>query len=254
MKLTAKAIYVPVLVAGLITNSTLVKETSGEQYQEIIPQEQTYYQDFNTINHITNYLVRLEVEKKIKENKQKQYLEEKIKQQEKEIERINSRNDFINYIFNSSKIQIANNFDLTEPSNLSEEEADKLLEETGLEGLGKYFVEAEKEYGVNALYLMSHAAWESGWGSSKIYKTKNNLFGYQAYDDSPGESARKFETPSEGIMIVAKYIKDHYLNEDGQFYNGKNLKGMNIKYASDENWSEGIASVMKTIIKKTEIL
>ncbi len=38
--------------------------------------------------------------------------------------------------------------------------------------------EASGDYGLNPIYILAHAIWESGWGRSTIARIKNNLFGY----------------------------------------------------------------------------
>ncbi len=141
--------------------------------------------------------------------------------------------------------------DLRKSSELTVGQADQLLEGTGLEGLGKAFVEAEKKYQVNAYYLIAHAAWESGWGNSRISREKNNIFGYMAYDNSPYNSAKGFKTKAESIDVVAQFISKQYLNEQGMYFHGPTLQGMNVRYASDQNWNRGIAKVMVSLVKKT---
>lgn len=141
--------------------------------------------------------------------------------------------------------------DLRKPSGLSAELADEILKGTGLEGLGKSFVGAEDKFGVNAYYLMAHAAWESQWGKSNLARKKNNLFGYQAYDANPYHDARAFKTKDESIYIVAKYVSVHYLQSNGDHYNGPTLVGMNVKYATDKAWAEGIGSIMNKFIDKS---
>lgn len=155
--------------------------------------------------------------------------------------------DFIIRIKKSNVVE----FDLTQPSGLTVEIANKLLEGTLLKGLGKFFIEAEKKYGVNAYYLIAHAALESGWGTSPLAKNKNNIFGFTAYDRNPS-GARGFKSKAECIDVVAKYISENYLKENGEHYNGPNLKGMNIKYASDKEWSTKIEDIMLGLIKKVE--
>jgi len=140
--------------------------------------------------------------------------------------------------------------DLRKPSGLNVGQADSLLKGTGLEGLGKAFVEAEKNYQVNAFYLIAHAAWESGWGKSRLSREKNNLFGFMAYDGSPYKSAKRFKSKAEGIDVVARYISQHYLDETGRYYHGPTLRGMNVRYATDQNWDRGIAKVIIYLVKK----
>ncbi|GAK42057.1 hypothetical protein TCA2_4549 [Paenibacillus sp. TCA20] len=157
--------------------------------------------------------------------------------------------------------------DLNKPSGISAEAIDKAFAGKGkLAGLGKVFVDLESripaapsplaevigtpnEGGrvINALYLAAHAAWETGWGTSRIFRDKNNLFGYGAYDSSPYESAYTFASPADCVNYAANKIKDNYLTPGGKYYNGPTLEGMNIKYATDKNWAKGIAGVMAKI-------
>lgn len=141
-------------------------------------------------------------------------------------------------------------YDLNTPSYLTAKQIDNILIGTKLEGLGWAYKKAEDTYGVNALYLLAHSALESGWGTSAISNTKNNIFGFTAYDASPGQSATSFATKADCILVVAKYIGEHYLQENGKHYNGSTLKGMNIKYASDQEWAYKIASIMNSAQKK----
>lgn len=136
------------------------------------------------------------------------------------------------------------NYDLRKPSNISIQQADELLKGTKLEGLGKAYVEAEIKYRVNALYLISHSALESGWGTSNLAVNKNNLFGISAYDGDAYDSGSNFSSKEECILWIAEYISKEYLKKDGEHYNGPTLKGMNVKYASDKEWSDKIAQIM----------
>lgn len=118
------------------------------------------------------------------------------------------------------------------------------------------FYELEQKYNVNGLFLASVGIHESGWGTSKIAQDKNNLFGYGAYDATPYESSYTFESYAEGIETLAKSMAKYYLNESGTelsigevatgiYYNGSNLKGINIRYASDELWHEKVYNTME---------
>lgn len=78
--------------------------------------------------------------------------------------------------------------DLTIPSNISSEEVNKMLDGTNLSGLGEAFVKAEKEKGVNALYMLGLACLESGYGNSYFAIERNNLYGWSAYDSNPRKS------------------------------------------------------------------
>ena len=140
---------------------------------------------------------------------------------------------------------------LTEPTNYSAEELNRVysimnIRNNRLAGKGAIFKEAEKRYGVNALYLMAHNALESAWGRSQIANDKNNFFGIAAYDTSPYDSAKKFDDVDKGILGAAKWIRENYIDR-GRDHLGNKATGMNVRYASDPYWGEKIASIMMNI-------
>ena len=122
----------------------------------------------------------------------------------------------------------------------------------------KVFYDMDTKYNINGIFLASIAIHESAWGMSTIANDKKNLFGYGAYDNSPYESAYNFDEYSDGIETVAKALVKYYLNPagtkiydgekaNGSFYNGPTVADVNIKYATDPNWHEGVFSYMKKL-------
>jgi len=157
--------------------------------------------------------------------------------------------------------------DLSKPSGLSLNQFRKILQydENDKNRIFTdncdYFYYAEQEYGINGIFLAAVAIHESGWGSSKISKEKNNLFGYMAYDSSPYDSAQYFESYAEGIDLLARVFVKYYLNEkgievydgniaEGKYYQGNTLKDVNSYYASDDNWSHAVFEIMKKLYGK----
>lgn len=125
------------------------------------------------------------------------------------------------------------------------------------------FYNAEKKYNINGIFLASIAIHESGWASSQIANDKHNLFGYGSYDATPYESSFEFADYSEGIDTVAKSLVKYYLNPSGTkiydnevaaawYYNGPTLKGVNTRYASDENWHSKVFKYMDTLYKRLQ--
>ena len=144
--------------------------------------------------------------------------------------------------------------DLTEPTNYSAEDLDKVfsllnIDNSLLENKGATFKEAEEHYHINALYLLTHSALESDWGRSNIAKDKNNFFGITAYDTTPYLSAKTFDDVDKGILGATKWIKENYIDR-GRTFLGNKASGMNVEYASDPYWGEKIASVMMKINEK----
>ena len=114
-------------------------------------------------------------------------------------------------------------------------------------GLGQYFYEAEQAYGVNSVFLLSIAILESGWGKSTLAQTKNNLFGYQAYDNDPNK-AMYFSSKAEAIHTVGSHLAKNYLRSDGKYYNGATPAGVNVMYCSGGEWASKVVSIMNKVM------
>ena len=122
-----------------------------------------------------------------------------------------------------------------------------------LRNTGKYFIEGQSKYGVNAMTSLSIAMNESARGESEIAKTKFNVFGLNAEDSYP-QGAKKFDSVGQCITSVANNtFSNNYFNPKSWKYNNSNLGnksfGMNVRYASDPYWSEKAAKYMYAIDK-----
>lgn len=157
--------------------------------------------------------------------------------------------------------------DLRKPSGLSLEQFKKVLsgdknDKNNVFGqIAEYFYYAEKQYGINGIFVASVAIHESGWGASAISKNKKNLFGYGAVDSNPYGGAYDFTTYADGIDLLARVFAKYYLNPpgtkiydgteaSGKFYNGTTLSAVNMKYASDKNWANSVYKWMKYLYNK----
>ncbi|WP_213370249.1 Ig-like domain-containing protein [Mesobacillus boroniphilus] len=119
-----------------------------------------------------------------------------------------------------------------------------------LKNFAQDFIDAQNKYGVNAQYLVAHAIWETGWGGSDLRNYKHNLYGYGAYDVCPFTCGYYFPSGSASIDKVAYQVRKDYLEPTGAYYYaeyGPTLVGMNVKYATDQNWKNGIANLMESI-------
>ena len=124
--------------------------------------------------------------------------------------------------------------------------------ESKLRGLGNVLIECQEKYGVNPLLTLGVAINESGWGMSSIAQNKNNIFGMNAVDSSPGESANYFKSASDSVREFTKYYisKGYSDPEDYRYYGGYlggKAFGANVKYASDPFWGEKAAQHAFTI-------
>ena len=116
------------------------------------------------------------------------------------------------------------------------------------------FIKAGQESGLDPRYILAHAALESGWGTSRISRTKNNYFGIGAFDSSPYKSAHTFNPGlAAGIIGGAKWISNNYYNSS---YGQKTLNQMRNnggvhQYATDPEWHNKIARLMDKMPRNT---
>ena len=118
--------------------------------------------------------------------------------------------------------------------------------------IGLTMTSMQNTYGVNALLMSGVAANESAWGTSNIAKTKNNLFGLNAVDSSPGESANYYSDVKVCVKDFAEtYMSKRYLRPGYQYcfgaFLGNKASGINVKYASDPYWGEKAAQHAYTL-------
>jgi hypothetical protein len=152
------------------------------------------------------------------------------------------------YVYNENPyLQI----DLRKPANITANDIISFFNQkrpdSPLKDYAQSFIDAQNKYGVNAQYLVAHAIWETGWDGSNLRNYKHNLFGYSAYNVCPFTCGFYFPTGGDSINFEGYIVRRDYLNETGSFYNGPTLTGMNVRYATDPNWKNGIANLMQSI-------
>lgn len=149
----------------------------------------------------------------------------------------------------SERLTFNYEMNLLTPSYIKEETLAKAFQNTKMQGLEKYFIQAEKETGINALYLAGLAVHESGWNTSKFAEKRNNLFGWQAYDNDL-DKTKYFESKGECILFVAERIKTLYLNENGMFHSGYTIESISSRYASDKEHAKKVYKNIEKILDK----
>lgn len=107
------------------------------------------------------------------------------------------------------------------------------------------FVEAERETGINAVFLAAVAALESRWNTSAVAENKNNLFGWSA-----ATGYADFESKEDCIAEVAGCIKTLYLSPDGIYFNGYTVEAVNIRYNGNEQWETAVLQIMRDIQRR----
>lgn len=135
----------------------------------------------------------------------------------------------------------AETFDLRTPCGVTEEELESVLKHE-LKGMAKYYLAAEEKYGVNAVFLASVSALESGWG--RYCFRENNIFGY---------GRNTFDSYAECIDFVASKISKNYLSEDGRYYSGTTIDAVNQYYNGREVWAETVKSIFNRMLKKVDL-
>ena len=116
---------------------------------------------------------------------------------------------------------------LSETTSLNKIEVnERILSGKGvLQGHAATFITAGEKYGVNDVYLISHALLETGNGKSQLAqgvelygKTVYNMFGIGAYDGTALASGAKFAydagwfSPEAAILGGAKFIAQGYIS------------------------------------------
>lgn len=148
-----------------------------------------------------------------------------------------------------SNLNISFDMNLLTKSNITIEELQKGFANTNMQGLEQYFINAENETGINAIYLAGLATHESGWNTSDFARERNNLFGWQSYDSNL-KATKRFTSKEESIMTVARALKKMYLSENGCYFNGYTISGISKRYASDKQHNQKVFRNMQKIVDK----
>ena len=122
--------------------------------------------------------------------------------------------------------------DMSKPSGVTAADL-KLITRQGLVGLEQAFVNAEKKYKVNALFLVAIASLESANGT--ICFKPNNMFGY---------GSKGYPSKEANIYDVADGIGNGYLQPGSGLYSGKTISDVNKRYASSSTWDTKVANNM----------
>lgn len=121
---------------------------------------------------------------------------------------------------------------ITEPCGMSTEELEDVLKGE-LKKYAQEFLHAEEDYEINACFLASIAALESGWGEHR-FKT-NNIFGF---------GKMEFESIPHCIDYVAWYLRKNYINESGRYYRGGTISGIGKIWCPDGGeWAKLVTGI-----------
>lgn len=142
-------------------------------------------------------------------------------------------------------------YNLLSPSNIAVHELETVLYNVtnghGLAPYASYFVECEQYYGINAIFMASLAAQESGWGR---YAAGNgtNLTGHGVYNST--YEGTVFGGIRENLLSTAELLLNNYLTPGGPNYYGSSIWQVNTDYCltedsstTDTRWAEKITSI-----------
>jgi len=100
-------------------------------------------------------------------------------------------------------------------SGLTVQHIATILKGTDLEdqGLENAILQIEDEYGINAFFTIAVMKLESGNGSSKLARKKNNLFGLNASGSNPYNKALSFKTKADSVLKFGELIASKYIDK-----------------------------------------
>ncbi|WP_239616698.1 glucosaminidase domain-containing protein [Cohnella mopanensis] len=137
-------------------------------------------------------------------------------------------------------------------SGLSEEDIKLIFDGTDLAGNGleETILEVEQEYGINALFTIAVMKLESGNGSSRLAKNKNNLFGLNASGDNAHKRAFSFETKGDSVRKFGQLLSDHYVDKGYT-----TIEKIATKYCpANSKWSGLVKNIMKKDFGKLNVI
>ena len=151
--------------------------------------------------------------------------------------------------------------DLTKVSNMSEEQWEAMLKGYWISKLIPGFMKAEKELGINGIFIAAIAAHESGSGRSgniPDYKCVeyNNCFGNRRGGPRqiPNSGFTAFDSHEDGVMFTAKNLKENYLTPGGKYYKDGSLYQVGLIYSppSDnggaDTWGSHVEANIKSML------
>ena len=137
--------------------------------------------------------------------------------------------------------------DMRKKSQINEDKLKEYLSRVpNLSGIEGALINAQEEYGVNAILLLAIIRLESGNGRSNLATSKNNLGGLV----SGGYSVtvyRSFDTKDECVIFMAQLLSENYLNDSGKFFSGYTLADIAKRYSVSKAWSDLVCSIMYEI-------
>jgi beta-N-acetylglucosaminidase len=125
-----------------------------------------------------------------------------------------------------------------QPCRLTGEQINDILEGTGLSGLGETYAAGEEETGINALFVISITALESGWGDSYNARERNNLGGIKGAD-----GYRAFDSREDSIRDMYDFLDRLYIKQGRT-----TIAEIGAKYCESAGWAGQVERIMRDLI------
>lgn len=129
-------------------------------------------------------------------------------------------------------------------------------------------INAEQKYHVNVFFLTAIDALESGWVTSSISKSCNNLGGVTESKAHPSNGCGSnknhkfayFSSVGEYIKYHGNLLHSNYLTKGGKYYHGKSVSDVNVSYcppsvdAGCSEWGSSVTKIANSLYKQVEKL
>ena len=142
-----------------------------------------------------------------------------------------------------TSVQIAQTTTILRPSFIPLKTLQKHLKNTGLDGYASAFLEAERETGIGADWLVAIAQHESKNGTNYWWKYWNNCFSWGIMDKGQTQEAKWIRdnlTKWQALVYISKRFKALYLTKGGLYHKGNTLWDIGQYYASDGSWARKV--------------
>lgn len=115
---------------------------------------------------------------------------------------------------------------------------------TAFVGQGQTFIDASKASGLDPVYILAHAAVESGWGNLSM---SHNYFGIGAFDSDPNNGHNYGNSDLySGIVNGAIWISNNYYNAGQTSLYTMRYNGGIHEYCTSETWMYNINDIIQT--------
>lgn len=178
-----------------------------------------------------------EAEKSVEEQKP-------VAEQKQEVEEVVEIKEEVKKEVKDVKTPHFNPNNLLEKSNLTRDDAYRMLKGSKLQSVSSHYIYAEETYGVNAIFLMGLTSLESGHGTSNIAINNNNIGGVRK---GSGEYS-SFSSWESCISYIANLISKYYLKDDATYFRGRSIWDVNKNYCENSDWADKIVSISKGLM------